>query len=220
MDRGLCPGRPAEDGLTRIGRERLETASIIAKAALLFVTAIVVGLPLYALPATLSLPSGPRPGVDELTLPEAAKQLKATGLTGEALVEAARALVAERMQYCRRNSFDSPARAFERGYGYCTQQAYALTDLLMRLGIKAHAVYAFRNRFPDGTEGGHTWVRVRMDGSEQDIDSIHYDAKTGELTFTPASGVRDHSRLFKWLTKWGEAAVNAHRFYSTGKDRE
>ena len=220
MDRGFCPGRPAEDGLTRIGRERLETASIIAKAALLLVAAAVISLPLYALPATLSLSSGPRPGIDELTLAKAARQLKATGKTGEALVEAARALVAERMQYCRRNSFDSPARAFERGYGYCTQQAYALADLLARLGIKAHAVYAFRNRFPDGTEGGHTWVRVSVDGAERDIDSIHYDAETGELGFTPLSTVKDHSPLFQWLTKWGEAAVNAHRYYRTGKDRE
>jgi transglutaminase-like putative cysteine protease len=201
-----------------MGRVELETAWSVARVALLVVAAIVAGLPLYALPATLSLPAGPRPGVGELTLAEAARQLEATGKTGWALVEAARALVAERMQYCRRNSFDSPAKAFQRGYGYCTQQAYALTDLLGRLGIEARAVYAFRNRLPDGTEGGHTWVRVRVDGAERDIDSLHYDAQTEKLTFTPLSSVRDHSTLFKWLTKWGEAAVNAHRYYRTGKD--
>ena len=198
----------------------METVWIIGTVALLVVAAIVIGLPLYAMPATLSLPAGLRPGIDELTLAEAARQLKATGKTGGALVEAARALAMERMQYCRRNSFDSPAKAFQRGYGYCTQQAYALTDLLERLGIEAKAVYAFRNRFPDGTEGGHTWVRVRVDGTERDIDSLHYDAETGELTFTPLSSVKHHSPCFKWLTKWGEAAVNAHRYYRTGKDME
>jgi transglutaminase-like putative cysteine protease len=207
-------------GLAKVGGKSLETIWIVGKVGLLVVGAIIIGLPLYALPATLSLPAGPRPGIERLTLAEAAGQLEASGKTGGALAEAARALVAGRMQYSRRNSLDSPAEAFERGYGYCTQQAYALTGLLARLGIEAWAVYAFRNQFPDGTVGGHTWVRIRVDGVESDIDSLHYDAKTGELAFTPLSGVKDHSPAFKWLTKWGEAAVNAHRYYRTGKDRE
>jgi transglutaminase-like putative cysteine protease len=198
----------------------LETLSIIGKVAFLVVAAIIIGLPLYALPATRSLPAGPRPGIKELELAEAARQLEATGKTGAALVEAARALVVDRMHYCRRNSFDSPPRAFQRGYGYCTQQAYALAELLARLRIEARAVYAFRNQFPDGTVGGHTWVRVSVDGEEREIDSIFYDAETGELTFTSLSDVRDHTPLFKRMTQWGEAAVNAHRYYRTGKDME
>lgn len=192
----------------------------IGKAVFLVVAAIIVGLPLYALPATLSLPAGRRPGIESLTLEEAAKRLASTGKTGAALVEAARALVAERMQYCRRNSFDSPARAFLRGYGYCTQQAYALSDLLTRLGIEATVMHAFRNRFADGTVGGHAWVRVTVDGEERDIDSILYDAERGELTFTSLSSVVNHTPLFRVVTQWGEAAVNAHRYYRTGKDRE
>ncbi len=192
----------------------------IGKLTLGAVGATIAGLPLYALPAALSLPAGPRPGIKELTLDEAARQLSGAGKTGADLAAAARALVAERMQYCRRNSFDSPARAFQRGYGYCTQQAYALTGLLARLGIEARPVYAFRNRFSDGTVGGHTWVRITLDGEERDIDSLFYDAETGNLTFTPLSMVRNHTSLFKWATKWGEAAVNAHRYYRTGKDFE
>jgi transglutaminase-like putative cysteine protease len=179
---------------------------------------IVAGLPLYALPATFSLPRGRRPGIDDLTLEEAASQLRATGKTGMTLVEAARALVADRMDYCRRNSFDSPATAFRRGYGYCTQQAYALVELLTHLQIKARAVYAFRNRFPDGAVGGHTWVRVTEDGEVRDVDSVCYDAERGTLDFVPLSRVHHHTRFFKWLTQWGEAAVNAHRYYRTGKD--
>jgi transglutaminase-like putative cysteine protease len=180
--------------------------------------AVVAGLPLYALPATFSLPRGRRPGIEDLTLEEAASQLRATGKTGMALVEAARALVADRMHYCRRNSFDSPATAFRRGYGYCTQQAYALVELLARLQIEARAVYAFWNRFPDGIVGGHTWVRVAVTGEVRDVDSVCYDAETGELGFVPLSRVCEHTKLFKWLTQWGEAAVNAHRYYRTGKD--
>ena len=193
---------------------------MIGKVAVLVVAGIIVGMPLYALPATLSLPAGRRLGIEALTLEEAARQLAATGKTGTALVEAARAFVAERMVYCRRNSFDSPATAFQRGYGYCTQQAYALVELLARLEVEVQPVYAFRNRFADGTVGGHTWVRVTVDGEAWDIDSLFYDAVTGDLIFTPLTGVHSHTPLFKWVTKWGEAAVNAHRYYRTGKDME
>jgi len=197
----------------------LHTFVTLAKIVLVAATSIVIGLPLYALPATLSLPPGPRPGIAPLTLVQAVEQLKASAARGMDLIEAARALVAERMQYCRRNSFDSPAKAFERGYGYCTQQAYALTELLTRLGIEAQVVHAFRNQFPDGTVGGHAWVSVSVGGETRFVDSIHYDPETGELTFTPLSQVLDHTPAFKLVTAWGEAAVNAHRYYRTGKDR-
>jgi transglutaminase-like putative cysteine protease len=190
----------------------------IGKVVALLVVSIILGQPLYALPATLSLPPGPRPGIEVLTLLEATQRLRDTRKKGTALVEAARALVADRMQYCRRNSFDSPAKAFVRGYGYCTQQAYALTELLTRLGFDAEVVHAFRNRFPDGSVGGHAWVRVWVDGRVLFVDSIHYDAETGQLGFTPLSPVMHHTPLFRLLTKWGEAAVNAHRYYATGKD--
>jgi hypothetical protein len=196
----------------------LDPIWVIGAAALLLVAAIITSLPLYALPATRSLARGRRPGIEELTLAEAAARLRASGQTGRDQVEAARELVANRMEYCRRNSFDSPARAFERGYGFCTQQAYALTDLLTRLGIEAKVVHAFRNEFPDGTVGGHSWVRVTVDLEEWDIDSLFFDAEAGEVTFTPLSRVRDHTPLFKRVTSWGEAALNAHRYYRTGKD--
>ena len=79
---------------------------------------LLIGVPLYAVPATLSLPPGPRPGIKEITIQEAAQHLLASGKTGWDLVEAARSMVAERMKYSRRNSFDPAGRAFERGYGY------------------------------------------------------------------------------------------------------
>lgn len=53
--------------------------------------ALLGGLPIYALPASLSLPRGRRPGLAPLTIPQAAQQLKASGKSGWALVEAARA---------------------------------------------------------------------------------------------------------------------------------
>jgi hypothetical protein len=47
---------------------------------------------------------------------------------------------------------------------------------------------------------------------------IFYDAETGELTFTSLTSVTNHTPLFKLVTQWGEAALNAHRYYRTGKD--
>ena len=201
-----------------MGGRTLEAVTIVGRVAPLAVMGIFLGLGLYSVPATLSLAAGQRPGVEELTLAEAATQLERTGKSGLTLVEAARALVGDRMQYCRRNSFDSPEKAFERGYGFCTQQAYALADLLERLGFEARTVHAFRNRFADGTVSGHTWVRVTIDGVQLDVDSLLCDAQTGDLTFTPLSRVLNHTPLFRLMTAWGEAAVNAHRYYRTGKD--
>src|SRR5512139_276353 len=107
----------------------MEILLTIITPILIFSLVIIVGVILYALPATLSLPRGRRPGIEPLTIQEAAQQLRLSGLGGPALVEAARRLVGERMQYCRRNSFDLYPRAFERGYGYCQQSAYALAAL-------------------------------------------------------------------------------------------
>jgi len=191
------------------------TLLYIASAAAL---AVAVGTPLYALPATLSLPRGPRPGLEPLTISQAAQQLRATGQTGWPLVEAARALVAERMRYSRRNPFDSAGKAFARGYGYCMQMAYALARLLTRLGFEARVVQAFRNRFPDGTVTSHAWVSVTVEGETRHIDSLFYDAQAGEIDFTPLSEVTGISPLFKAFTWWGGTAVNAHRYYLTGKD--
>ena len=179
---------------------------------------ILVGVPLYALPATLTLSAGTRPGIAELSIKQAANQLKSTGKTGWSLVEGARALVAERMQYSRRNSFDTPERAFEVGYGYCTQHAYALTSLLTELGFETKVVQAFQNRFPDGKTTAHAWVSVNLNNETRYIDSLFYDEQAGELDFTPLSEVTDISPTFNLVAFWGATGVNAHRYYLSGKD--
>ncbi|MEW5871819.1 MAG: transglutaminase domain-containing protein [Chloroflexota bacterium] len=180
--------------------------------------AIFAGTVLYALPAMLTLPRGVRPGLRKLTLQQAAQQLRATGKYGWDLVEAARALVAGRMQYCRRNSFDVAGKAFERGYGYCQQQAFALAGLLASLGFEVQVVQAVRNSFPDGRVGGHAWVRVTIDGESREVDSILYDAQARAVTFVPLTKVTGYTPLFRIFAGWGSAAVNAHRYYITGKD--
>ena len=107
----------------------MRTIFLIGKITVLAVAAIIAGMLLYALPATLLLPTGLRPGIKNLTLADAAQQLADTGKTGEDLVE-------------------------------------------------------------------------------------------GELALTPLSKVLNHTPFFRLLTQWGEAAVNAHRYYRTGKDSE
>jgi hypothetical protein len=181
---------------------------------------MMIAIPLYALPATLSLPPGPRPGLAPLTISKAVHNLKAMGKTGMELVEAARALVADRMAYSRRNSFDSYDKAFERGYGYCSQHAEALADLLTQLGFEVKVVHAFRNQFPDGTVTSHAWVQVSTEGEDHFVDSLFYDANAAEITFTPLSEVQEVPPLLKWFERWGAPAVNAHRFYRTGKDQD
>ena len=191
---------------------------MIVKTVLFAALGIILGLPLYALPATLSLPRGLRPGLKRLTISQAARQLRGMGKTGWSLVEAARALVTERMHYCRRNSFDPAAKAFERGYGYCQQQSYALAAILTELGFEAKVVGAFRNKLPGERLGGHAWVSVTLDGETRYVDSLHYNAKAGEITFTPLTQVFDYTPASRVFFGWGSAAVNAHRYYLTEKD--
>ena len=220
---------------------------MIAKLVLASIIVILIGVPLYAVPATLSLLPGPRPGVEQLTIEQASQKLKETGMTDWELVEAARALVAERMKYSRRNSFDPAGKAFERGYGYCLQYAYALTSILTKLGFEAkvvHAfqnrfpdgmcrhfairepvlgfeakvVHAFQNRFPDGEVTAHAWVSVTVDDESHYMDSLFYDEQAGELDFNPLSEVLDISPTFKLIAFWGCTATNAHRYYVSGKD--
>ena len=179
---------------------------------------LLAGLPLYALPATLSLPRGRRPGLEPLTLAQAAQRLREAHPLGAEQVEAARALVGARMAYCRRNSFDPYPRAFARGYGYCQQTALALADLLRRLGYEARAVHCVRNRFPDGKVTAHAWVRVTMDGEERDVDPLFWDEAQGRISFTPIREVADFTPLWRLLGGWGSPAANAHRYYTTRRD--
>ena len=181
---------------------------------LLFLIPIV-----YALPAALILPRGRRPGLKPLHISQAVEQLQSSGLEGKELAHAARDLVSDRMDYCRRNSFDPYQRAFDRGYGYCQQQAYALVHLLNELDFDARVVHAFRNRLPDGKVACHAWVQFSIDDEFYSLDSIFYDCETGGITFRPISRVMHYTLPFRLIAGWGCVAVNAHRYYVTGRDK-
>jgi transglutaminase-like putative cysteine protease len=199
----------------------LEGVKKIGMFALGVVGVAVAGSVLYVLPATLSLPRGRRPGLEDLTIEEAAVQLRRSGAAGWDLVEAARRLVGERMAYSRRNGFDSYGRAFRRGYGYCEQSAFALAALLQQLGFDARPVHCERNVFPDrDSPTGHAWVRVFYDGQVREIDPKHQDPETGDFTFGPLDEAREYSLAFRLVARWGSVIANAYRYYGTGSDMD
>ena len=182
------------------------------------VVLLLLGAMLYALPATVSLRRGKRPCTEELTIEDAAARLSKSGDTGLELMEQARLLVGERIRYCRRNSFDSHRKAFRRGYGYCQQEAHALSQLLRELGFEAWPVHCERCSFSHIEDTGHAWVRVCYRGAVLDIDSKYMDAITGHLSFQYHGRVKKYTPLFRLFAGWGSIAANARRYYKTGDD--
>ena len=53
---------------------------------------------------------------------------------------------------------------------------------------------------------------------EHDLDSIFYESETGSIAFEPLSRVLNYTPLFRLISCWICAAVNAHRTYVTGRD--
>jgi transglutaminase-like putative cysteine protease len=197
----------------------LKSVWMLGKVALGLIGAILAGTFLYVLPATRSLARGRRPGLEDLTIEEAAVRLRQSGVQGWDLVEEARLLVGDRMAYSRRNGFDSYKTAFRRGYGYCEQKAFALAGLLQQLGFDARPVHSRRNLFPDrDAPTGHAWVRVSYNGQTREIDPEYQDPATGEFLFEPLGEAREYSLAFRVLARWGSTIVNAHRYYRTGSD--
>ena len=136
--------------------------------------ASVVTLYLLTIPLLRRLP---RPGCVSMdgitTIDDAVEACRRTKLQGWDLVAYAQQLVARKFTYSRLNTWDTPDRAFERGMGYCDQQASALKKIYDRLGIASRRVFAARCAFPaevvDGMPwpGGvarHTWLRVQNRG--------------------------------------------------------
>jgi hypothetical protein len=155
-----------------------------------------------------------------MTIDDAARVCRETGLMGWALVAFAQQLVACRMSYSYFNSFDSPEVAFEKGVGYCWQQAGALNQILLKLGFDSRLVHAFRNRFPDAHRdgvtihigvSGHVWCRVRWDGEEKDVCPGNAENVPGRLHFTPLGRVYNFRGPIVLLSYLGSAAINRRR---------
>ncbi len=84
-----------------------------------------------------------------MTIKEAAARCINSNLSGWELIEYAQHLVHNNMAYSYDNSFDMPRKAFEKGKGYCWQQAKTLQMILHDIGVECYLVYAIKNHIPE-----------------------------------------------------------------------
>lgn len=175
----------------------------------------------YTLPALRRLPKAKERSFDGITtIDDAVRYLQRTGKTRWDLVAEAQKLVNAKMAYSRRNGWDTPARAFRRGMGYCQQQAMALHMILRRLGIEARPVYVFRCKFPPkhmheyvdpGGISGHVWLVVTIDGVEKEVCPGHPDNEPGKVHFERLSPQREYGPAMRLFGQLGSVIVNGQR---------
>jgi hypothetical protein len=171
------------------------------------VGALVAAFGVLMLPAAWAL-RGRRPVAQEglETLDDAVAACRRSGLGGWELVTYAQCLVYGKFtHYSCRNLGDTPAQAFRRGMGYCTQYNLALKQILERLGYDVQAVFSLRVRVADNPEWtmGHTWLRVRVKGETCDVCAGHADNLPGRVNFTPLAPVWPGSDFVFILTHLG-----------------
>lgn len=181
----------------------------------------VAALYLYTLPALRRLPKQKTQSLHGITtIDDAVDYLRNSGKTGWDLVAAAQSLVNAKMVYSRRNGWDTPARAFRRGMGYCQQQASALLIILRQLGIDLRPVQALRCQFPPkqiheyddpGGISGHMWLVVTIDGVEKDVCPGHPENVPGKVHFTRLSRRTTYGPVMQLLGHIGSMIVNVQR---------
>ena len=181
----------------------------------------VAAIALLTIPLMLRLPRPSRVSMDGITtIEDAVDACWRTHLRGWDLVAYAQNLVARKFTYSRLNTWDSPSRAFERGMGYCDQQALALKEVYDRLGITSRAVFAFRCRFPaavvDGMpwSGGimsHAWLRVRIGNEECDVCPQSANNRPGVTSFEILSPVHTSHSWLRPFTRLESSIENIGR---------
>jgi hypothetical protein len=203
---------------------------MIKRLAVILLATNIVGaaaLYLYTLPVLRRLPKAKERSLGGITtIDDAVRDLRNSGKTGWGLVAAAQKLVNAKMEYSRRNGWDTPARAFRRGMGYCQQQATALLIILRKLGIAARPVQALRCQFPPATMhgyrdpggiSGHMWLVVTIDSIEKDVCPGHPENEPGKVHFTVLSRRTAYGPVMRWLGHIGSMIVNVQRDNATLK---
>lgn len=154
------------------------------------------------------------------TIDDAIEACQRSQLQGWELVAYAQNLAARKFTYSRLNTWDTPSRAFERGMGYCEQQALALKKIYDRLGIETRPVFAFRCKFPakvvdgmpsPGGVSGHAWLKVRIGDEELDVCSGSVNNKPGVTHFEIGSKVRTWQPWMRPFTHVGSSIENIRR---------
>jgi transglutaminase-like putative cysteine protease len=167
------------------------------------------------------LPAPSHVTVDGITtIADAIVACRRSRLAGWELVAYAQHLVARKFTYSRLNTWDTPARAFERGRGYCEQQALALKAIYDALGIKTRPVFALRCAFPPkvvdgvwwpGGASGHAWLRVRIGDDERDVCPGSAENTPGHTQFRILSPVHTWSPWLRPFTHVGSSIENMRR---------
>jgi transglutaminase-like putative cysteine protease len=141
-------------------------------------------------------------------------------LTGWELVAYAQGLVAHKFTYSCLNTWDTPARAFKRGRGYCEQQALALKAIYDALGIQTRPVFALRCAVPSKTGDGvrwpagvsaHVWLRVRLGDEERDVCPGSVENTPGRTQFQLLSPVHSWAPWLRPFTHVGSCIENMRR---------
>lgn len=128
-----------------------------------------------------------------VTVEDAVRACRERGLHGWELVAYAQRLVGRKfVYYSLRNLWDTPARAFSYGMGYCSQYNLALKQILEALGFAVKAVYCTQVCFVDRPAWrlGHTWLRVEMNGEWRDVCASRPGNYPGIISFEPLRPVR------------------------------
>ncbi len=176
---------------------------------------------LLTIPLLRRLPKPGRVSMDGITtIDDAVEACRQTHLQGWDLIVFAQNLAARKFTYSRLNTWDTPSRAFERGMGYCEQQALALKKIYDRLGIETRPVFALRCRFPakvvdgmpsPGGVSGHAWLRVRIGDEELDVCSGSVNNRPGVTQFEILSTVRTWQPWLRPFTHLGSSIENIRR---------
>jgi len=184
----------------------------------------------YTLPALRRLPPEKEQRLDGiLTIDDAVRYLRQTGKTGWDLVAAAQRLVALKMEYSRRNNWDTAARAFRRGMGYCQQKAMALLAILRELEIQARPVYATRCKFPPARiheyweperVSGHAWLVVTIEGEGKDVCPGDPNNTPGKVHFQLLSKRREYGPVMRLIGHVGSMVVNVKQDNAALKKRK
>jgi hypothetical protein len=158
-------------------------------------------------PGRLRLPHYRRSELDGVTtVDDAVEACRQSGLRGWDLVAFAQHLVYRKFTfYSTCNLWDTPARAFEHGMGYCTQYNLALKSILDRLGFRIQAVFSLKVQVADDTDWtmGHTWLRVALDGEVRDVCAGRADNRPGANHFVPLAPVWPGSPAILFLSHLG-----------------
>ena len=176
---------------------------------------------LLTIPMLLRLPKQDRVSMDGITtIDDAVEACKQTQMQGWELVAYAQNLAAKKFTYSRLNTWDTPSRAFERGLGYCEQQALALKKIYDKLGIETRPVFCMRCKFPakvvdgvywPGGISGHAWLRVRIGDEERDVCPGSVKNTPGVTQFEIQSKAMSWQPWLRPFTHVGSSIENIRR---------